>query len=595
MSQPDDLATPDVVEGPVDEGFFAARRRRFAEKSRRERGVVLVWFALMLIVLMGFAGFAIDLSNWWLQAERLQRAADSGAHAGVVYLPADLANATSTARGEVAKNGYRTTGSNPQASIAVSQEPNPNRLRVALTTTVDTFFVKLLGVESVTLTREAVAEYVSPVPMGSPQNKLGSDPDGVDPGTQLWVGAAGPQTGKQQGERYGTKLCERTEFGCTASSSDEFSSDGYVYSVKVKSVSGSQPLRIQIYDATFVNQSPACTNMPAVDHALRNRYPDADTIYASNADRCAGDTAWGAANVETTYTVAAPDDTKWTDNDNPVLNTTTCRPQTSLDYDPPYSPSTNNSSQRQANANYIRDRLLSSSDGVPNANDGLINMAEGYRRWFTICEIPANQVKVGEYILRVRTSTKPNDQTKYDASVSTEGYNSFAIRAGFGSTGLNNVNGTAVSIFAKGRLPIFANSKGADTRFYLARILPYDAGRTLRINLYDMGESSQSGTLRILAPDEYAGTFSGCRISRDDGASLSVDSSRCELSGVHSDSYNGRVLTIDVPIPQNYSCAVSSDLGCWVKIQAKYPSSATVTDATTWSAQILGNPIRLVE
>ena len=584
MSQLDDLATPDVVEGPVDEGFFASRRRRFAEKSRRERGVVLVWFALMLIVLMGFAGLAVDLSNWWLQAERLQRAADSGAHAGVVYLPADVANATSTARGEVAKNGYRTTGSNPQASIAVSQEPNPNRLRVALTTTVDTFFVKLLGVESVTLTREAVAEYISPVPMGSPQNKLGSDPDGVDPGTQLWVGAAGPQTGKQQGERYGTKKCETGEFGCTGSNSDEFASDGYVYSVKVKSVSGNQPLRIQIYDATYVNSAPACDSPspPASDSQLRSRYPDANTVFASDPARCAGDTGWGARNVETTFTVAAPDDTKWTDNDNPVLNTSTCRPQTAKDYNP-------------SQTSQIRNWLLSNDEGVPNANDGLINIAEGYRRWFTVCEIPANQVKVGEYILRVRTSVKPSAQTTYDSSVTTEGYNSFAIRAGFGDAGLDAVNGSAVTIFAKGRLPIFANSKGADTRFYLARILPYDAGRTLRINLYDMGESSQSGTLRILAPAEYNGTFSGCKISRDDGATLNVNSSLCQLSNVSSSSYNGRVLTIDVPIPQNYTCSVNSDTGCWVKIQAVYPSSATVTDATTWSAQILGNPIRLVE
>jgi hypothetical protein len=576
----------ELVEGAdagVREGFIAARRRRFAQKSRRERGVVLVWFAFMLIVLMGFAGFAVDLSNWWLQAEKLQRAADSGAHAGVVYLPADLGGATTTARTEVAKNGYRTTGGNRNATIAVSQEPNPNRLRVGLTTTVDTFFVRLLGVDDVTLTREAVAEYISPVPMGSPQNKLGSDPDGVDPGTQLWVGAVGPRTGKQQGERYGTTLCETGEFGCSGSNSTEFSSEGYVYSVKVKSVSGSQPLRIQIYDATYVNQAPGCNSPypPSVDSSLRSRYPDADTVYANNPDRCAGDTGWGARNVETTYTVAAPDDTKWTDNDNPVLNTSTCRPQTAKDYNP-------------SHPDHIRNWLLSNDDGRPS-NDEFINIAEGYRRWFTICEIPANQVKVGEYILRVRTSTRSSNQTKHDASVSTEGYNSFAIRAGFGSTGLNAVNGTAVSVFAKGRLPIFANSKGADTRFYLARILPYDAGRTLRINLYDMGESSQSGTLRILAPDEYPGSFSGCKISRDDGASLTVDSSRCQLSGVHSSGYNGRVLTIDVPIPQNYTCAANSDTGCWVKIQAVYPSSATVTDATTWSAQILGNPIRLVE
>ena len=84
----------------------------------------------------------------------------------MVYLPADLANATSTARAEAAKNGYRASGADSNATIAVSQEPNPNRLRVKVTTTVPSYFVGLLGVDEITLTREAVAEYIAPVPMG---------------------------------------------------------------------------------------------------------------------------------------------------------------------------------------------------------------------------------------------------------------------------------------------------------------------------------------------------------------------------------------------------------------------------------------------
>ena len=47
--------------------------------ERSERGVVVIWFALMLIVLLGIAGFAVDLSNWWVQSQRLQKAADAGA------------------------------------------------------------------------------------------------------------------------------------------------------------------------------------------------------------------------------------------------------------------------------------------------------------------------------------------------------------------------------------------------------------------------------------------------------------------------------------------------------------------------------------
>ena len=100
-------------------------RRSWAQKSRRERGVVLVWFALLLVVLLGFAGFAVDMSNWWFQAERLQRAADAGAHAGVVFLPADLPGATTTARAEAAKNGYTASGAGANSTIAASRSAGP--------------------------------------------------------------------------------------------------------------------------------------------------------------------------------------------------------------------------------------------------------------------------------------------------------------------------------------------------------------------------------------------------------------------------------------------------------------------------------------
>ena len=131
--------------------------------------------ALTLVLMVLFAGFAVDVSNWWLRAERIQRAADSGAHAGVVFLPADLGNATTRAKGEVAKNGYGE-GGGYNTAIAVTQEANPNRLRVKVTADVPSYFLGLIGIDKIRMQREAVAEYVAPVPMGSPENKLGNDP-----------------------------------------------------------------------------------------------------------------------------------------------------------------------------------------------------------------------------------------------------------------------------------------------------------------------------------------------------------------------------------------------------------------------------------
>ena len=84
----------------------------------------MVWFALTLLTMVLFAGFAVDVSNWYFQAERIQRAADAGAHSGVIFLPADLPQATTVATGTVAKNGYPVGGPRNTA-VAVTQEPNP--------------------------------------------------------------------------------------------------------------------------------------------------------------------------------------------------------------------------------------------------------------------------------------------------------------------------------------------------------------------------------------------------------------------------------------------------------------------------------------
>ena len=604
---------------------LAARRARLQRKWRDERAVVLVWFALMLVVLIGFAGFAVDVSNWWLQAERLQRAADSGAHAGVVFLPADLPGAQTTARAEIAKNGYRTTGTGANATAVISQEPNPNRLRVRLTATVPSYFVQLLGVDEVTLTREAVGEYVAPVPMGSPENKLGNDPENTDPGTQMWVNISGPQTTKQNGDRYQSKVCTSGDAGCTGTVNDEYATDGYFFSMDVSSVQAGQPLQFQVFDAAFVNVGNTCTDrvtgsgspatylLPSSNQinggggftALTTKFADAKTRYGGTASGltssttptlaaatkfCTGDGNAGSVAMNTTFVFRSPDETPWNNTDNPVLNTTTCKPVTVPGYNG------NSASSTSARGRYYYDLLMNASTGLVDPNDGVLTFAETFRRYTTLCSIPAGSVQTGKYLIQVRTNAASGSPLTALTNPTGHGHNRMAFRAGFGTAGVQAVSGTNVTLAALGRLPIYANASGADTRFYLARILPYDAGRTLRISLFDMGDAADVGTLQVLPPAEFASTFSGCTFSRDDNATLSSNASTCTLSNVRSTTgYQGALVTIDVPIPTNYTCSQSSATGCWVKIKAAYGANVSVTDATTWSAAILGNPVRLVE
>ena len=558
---------------------------------------MVVWFALMLIVLLGFAGFAVDMSNWWFQAERLQRAADAGAHAGVVFLPADLPRATTTARAESAKNGYTTTGASANSTMVVSQEPNPNRLRVKITTEVPTYFVGLLGVESVELSREAVAEYISPVPMGSPENRLGNDPEiGYNP--QLWSMVGGPNSYKHWGDRYQAKRCKLSsphiESECTSSGNPQnkdYATDGYMYAVEVTQKVAGQPLRIQVYDPAFVDIGSACPSsmLPNATERtnLRNlsggtKYPDAVTRYAPGAGNfCSGDVDHEGANVNTSFTVRAPNDTPWSDTDNPIINTTACRPQTFKPYD--YS-----------NGTAIYNALRTGTESIVD-NQAPWTLAESFRRWVTICEIPAANVEVGTYILQIRTNATAAAPTVYNSSVSTGGHNRFSLRAGFGDAGVTSVSGANLTLSARGRLPLFTNAPGTEAEFFLARVLPYDAGRVLRISLFDVGDGAGAdpGTLQILPPTEFASTFSGCSFDLDGGGSVSSTPSVCRLNGVSENNYQAKLMTVDVPIPDDYTCDDHLPNGCWIKVKANFPDG--VSDVTTWSAAILGNPVRLVE
>jgi hypothetical protein len=219
--------------------------------------------------------------------------------------------------------------------------------------------------------------------------------------------------------------------------------------------------------------------------------------------------------------------------------------------------------------------------------------AETFRRWATVCQIPAGSVETGEYLLQIRSNASSAAPETYNSSNAEKGHNRMSLRVGFGATGAADLDGAHVTIASRSKMPIYANATGADTSFHLARIVPADAGRVLRVNLFDMGDAASAGTLRILAPSDANVSFTGCTFTRDNGGSLSV-SSNCQLNNVSSGTgFNGRIVQVDVPIPDDYDCDDSVPTGCWTKVLADFPGG--VNDTTTWSASILGSPVRLVE
>lgn len=159
-----------------------ARPQRGRIRGReRSRGQVIVIFALSAFVFVGMCAVVVDVAWYWANNLKVQRAADAAALAGAVFLPNDVNNAVLRARAEATKNGYTAGGGVTVTPCSDANLPsgcsggsgNDHQLNVTITAAVPTFFMRVFGINSINATRSSKAEYVLPVPMGSPQNYYG--------------------------------------------------------------------------------------------------------------------------------------------------------------------------------------------------------------------------------------------------------------------------------------------------------------------------------------------------------------------------------------------------------------------------------------
>ncbi len=138
----------------------------------RSRGQILVIFTMSIFMFIGMCGLVLDVAWYWANTLRVQRAGDAAALAGVVYLPGDEPSAITAARAEASMNGF-TNGLSNVVVTAGKDPDNPRSLQVTVSGSVGTFFMRLFGIGGLPVTASSRAEYVMPVPMGSPENYYG--------------------------------------------------------------------------------------------------------------------------------------------------------------------------------------------------------------------------------------------------------------------------------------------------------------------------------------------------------------------------------------------------------------------------------------
>ena len=198
-------------------------------KPDEQRGAILPLIAIVLMVLMGAAAMAVDLGWLYWQSLEVQRGADAAALAGVVYEPDLRTLAHSEATAAAKANGYDDADANTTVEVIdfvddSSAAVRDSMLRVTVSHTIHTFFMKIFGLDEVTISRTAVAEYVTPLTLGSPESYFGDDPaDEIYPGFVAKID--GSYIGKRGGDRFGS-LCLNSGFGTLCKDEDSGANDG---------------------------------------------------------------------------------------------------------------------------------------------------------------------------------------------------------------------------------------------------------------------------------------------------------------------------------------------------------------------------------
>ena len=588
-------------------GRVAGRRRPIAD----ERGVVLVWTAIMIVVFLGVAAFAVDVAYWHLVKGRQQKAADAAALAGAITYPGNRTASDNAARDVAGKNGYAVasitqigaTGSCNLTSgeKAVCSGPGTEafQYKVTIASRVENIFGGIFGLGQTTIRASATAEYLKPLSMGSPSNQFGNDPDNTDwPPTDpqsypnFWGNIEGAGTAKQQGDAYAANWCDNTVTdGCTGAGDAKnvnYTANGYYYTVDF---TADGPAKLQIFDPAFVNVGSFCTTGNLSGAAALTSIPNYPQGNANTTDivqrfappgpggsnnpsdpglrYCTGDqsfpnSAGSSPPPATTYTVlkaSVPGD--------PSTATNACGPITfpgySGDVSTPLSAGT-------------------TPAGAPAP------FAKYFRQWYDLCTV--NGTKGDEYFIQVQTN-------------SGSGSNHFSLR------GVTSGNSAApVTIAGNTYMGLFANVGVAHTKFYLARVPSAAAGHTLVLNFYDIGDADSTGQLQVLPPGDsnVGASFSGCTWTGANGSNIGYAANTvnppwgpngaidaCKITGVNNvpSSWNAQWSTVRVPIPSNYTCEDSDTNGCWLKID--YNFSGPVHDVTSWNAYLLGDPVRLVQ
>ena len=536
-------------------------------RPQRERGFVAVTTAILLVVMLMATAVALDIAIWYQRGLELQRTADAAALSAVSRMP-NFTKAEAAAREIAIRNGL------DPAAIVVSRDPtSPRRIKVSISQNVKSFFGNLVRPNTL-VGRQATAEFVSSIDMGSKLNGIGTGdllnyPTLGEQG--FWLAINGYCTAKEDGDRFASA-----------------------------------------YDGNRAGRVTSCTPGGAVVNNLDYRQPGVDA-------------------PQYTYLVNIPCPTAGQDPclTNPAADTVV------EVYNPMFDMSNEINSidtniMQDTDPNFGNAQITTgfalrdpSGDPMPSPNDprsfATCFDCSATNGWTELFRIPATS---GAGVYKIDVNTDEGEAYSY-------GSNAYALLAHWAGTPIAPC-ATCPSLSGESSISVYANASGNTVDFFLARLAPAldFRGKRLQILLWDVGEGAN--TISILQPTVSSGyqpipfkfrTFDhGLEgVPPDDRfPSTNVPSGILDVSGPASTlgpqappwplterandfKFNGRMIALEFTIPTDYGC-VPLSRPCtpipipqdgWWKI--RYTTSAgAVYDRSTWTVRLLGDPVHLV-
>lgn len=275
-------------------------KRLLLDLWEEENAAVLALVSLALVLVLGLAAFATDLGWFYVNTNRIQRAADAASLAGVIHMPQDPPDAVTDAHASALTNGYADGVDNALVVPVPAPNGEIHQLQVTITDTVDTFFLRVFGQTSQTISRRATAEYIPPLPMGSRDNTFGNDIGcaGGGPGcSEFWANIHGQYTDTRMGDAHSSWCNDGggSGFGC-GGAQPGWRSKGYIYAVEVI--------------------DPAVTSFTIQMIDMNLHVPGGDPIRTGDHNVCGG---CGGAGHTVQVTAYRPDPTPLDLSDNPPV------------------------------------------------------------------------------------------------------------------------------------------------------------------------------------------------------------------------------------------------------------------------------------